>query len=217
MANLSLPYPDFVAGTSIVSQQADDNNAAIVNYINARNSGSTAWDKVSSAGVISTSTSGTSAANAISINGANNGFYLGSSPLGAIVVSVNGVDACYFTKTSSPQLQASGGSASAPTYSFGSGTNYGMYLGGSQNQTILVANGTSGAVLDLLSNGDILTSQIAPLATGATAGFFFLPTMAGTPTGTPSTYTGQAAILIDTSGSKIWTRIGASWKSVAVA
>jgi hypothetical protein len=50
MASISVPYSDFVAGTSIVSQQVDDNNAAIVNYINARNAGTTSWDAVSSAG-----------------------------------------------------------------------------------------------------------------------------------------------------------------------
>jgi hypothetical protein len=50
MASLSIPYSDFVAGTTIVSQQADDNNAAIVNYINARNSASSTWDAVSTIG-----------------------------------------------------------------------------------------------------------------------------------------------------------------------
>lgn len=50
MASLSIPYPDFVAGATIVSQQHDDNNAAIVNYVNARNSGTATWDVVSTVG-----------------------------------------------------------------------------------------------------------------------------------------------------------------------
>lgn len=58
MAALSIPYPDFVAGTTIVSQEVDDNNTAIVNYINARNAGSASWDAISTAGsLISTATS----------------------------------------------------------------------------------------------------------------------------------------------------------------
>lgn len=57
MASLTLPYPDFVAGTTIVSQQVDDNNTAITNYINARNAGSANWDAVSTIGsFISTAT-----------------------------------------------------------------------------------------------------------------------------------------------------------------
>lgn len=34
MTDLVLPYPDFVNGTTIVSQQVDDNNAAITTHIN---------------------------------------------------------------------------------------------------------------------------------------------------------------------------------------
>lgn len=52
MASLSIPYSDFVAGTTIVSQQVDDNNTAIVNYINARNAGTTNWDAVSTVGAL---------------------------------------------------------------------------------------------------------------------------------------------------------------------
>lgn len=50
MASLSIPYSDFVSGTTIVSQQVDDNNTAIVNYINARNAASANWDAVSTVG-----------------------------------------------------------------------------------------------------------------------------------------------------------------------
>ncbi len=50
MASLSIPYSDFVAGTTIVSDQVDQNNAAIVNYINARNAASASWDAVSTVG-----------------------------------------------------------------------------------------------------------------------------------------------------------------------
>lgn len=50
MASLSIPYDNFVAGTTIVSQQVDDNNAAIVDYINDRNAGSANWEALSTTG-----------------------------------------------------------------------------------------------------------------------------------------------------------------------
>ncbi len=50
MASLSIPFPDFIAGTTIVSDQVDQNNAAIVNYINARNAASANWDAVRTVG-----------------------------------------------------------------------------------------------------------------------------------------------------------------------
>lgn len=54
MASITLPYPDFVAGTTIVSQQMDDNNTTITNYINAHDAGSSTWQAVASIGSFST-------------------------------------------------------------------------------------------------------------------------------------------------------------------
>lgn len=74
MASLTIPYNDFVAGTSIVSQQTDDNNAAILNYINARNSAATAWDAVKATGQI-LSGAGTAPAPGLAVGDAANGIY----------------------------------------------------------------------------------------------------------------------------------------------
>lgn len=57
----------------------------------------------------------------------------------------------------------------------------------------------------------------AALATNATDGFLYLPTVAGTPTGTPTSQTGTVPVLIDTTGSKLWARIGGAWVSVTLA
>lgn len=55
----------------------------------------------------------------------------------------------------------------------------------------------------------------AALATTATDAFVFLPSMAGTPTGAPSTYTGTQPIVIDTTAKKIWVNItGTGWMYV---
>lgn len=70
--------------------------------------------------------------------------------------------------------------------------------------------------LALYPNKDIVPG-IGALATNATAGFMFIESCAGTPTGTPTTYTGRVPIVFDTSGSKVWFYFGGSWKGVAVA
>lgn len=56
----------------------------------------------------------------------------------------------------------------------------------------------------------------AALATTATDGFLYLPTCAGTPTGVPTTQTGTAAHVFDTTGNKLWV-YNAGWKGVVVA
>lgn len=144
------------------------------------------------------------------IGDTTSGFYTGLS--GNAAYSAAG------TKTVEIGSQGVGipnGTVSAPgLYLFNSQTS-GISRGGS-NILTLNTNGSSGAFIQLEANGDIITSQLAPVATNATAGFFFLPTVAGTPTGTPSSYTGNAACLIDTSALKLWVHFGAGWKSVAL-
>ncbi len=73
---------------------------------------------------------------------------------------------------------------------------------------------TQAALLTIKANGDIVPGAAA-LATNATAGFQFLPTCAGTPSGTPTTYTGRAAMVYDTTAHKIWVYDGGAWKATA--
>lgn len=69
--------------------------------------------------------------------------------------------------------------------------------------------GNVGAASDIGSNA-------SALATSATSGFLWAPSTAGTPTGTPSGFsTGGAPLVVDTSASKLWSRIGGSWSSVS--
>ncbi len=50
----------------------------------------------------------------------------------------------------------------------------------------------------------------AALATNATDGFLYIPTCAGTPTGVPTAYTGQVAMIFDTTNNKFYIYDG-SW------
>jgi hypothetical protein len=52
----------------------------------------------------------------------------------------------------------------------------------------------------------------AALATAATDGFLYVPTCAGTPTGTPTTQTGTAPIVIDTTNHKLYFYSGGTWR-----
>jgi hypothetical protein len=57
----------------------------------------------------------------------------------------------------------------------------------------------------------------AALATTATSGFIYTPSCAGTPTGTPATFTGRTPLIVDTTGSKLWVYLGGAWKSTTLA
>lgn len=73
--------------------------------------------------------------------------------------------------------------------------------------------------LDQVSdNFDYLADRVgvvgAALATSATAGFHYVPTTAGIPTGTPTTLTGYGASVLDTSNHRLmaWT---SQWRTVS--
>lgn len=89
----------------------------------------------------------------------------------------------------------------------------------------LTVTASSGSGFKVLTggNGDVFVggaAQPAALATSEVTGFLYVPTCAGTPTGVPTNHnTGAAAIVGDSTGSKIWiyfNNIGA-WRGVAVA
>lgn len=56
----------------------------------------------------------------------------------------------------------------------------------------------------------------AAIATNAIAGFLYLPSCAGTPTGVPTTNTGTVASVYDTTNNKLYIYNGA-WKSITLA
>jgi hypothetical protein len=51
------------------------------------------------------------------------------------------------------------------------------------------------------------------LATNATTGFFYVPTCAGTPTGTPAnTPTGFVPLVVDSTNNKLYFYSGGAWR-----
>lgn len=69
------------------------------------------------------------------------------------------------------------------------------------------------------TNGNVALGALnAALATTAVDGFVSLPSMAGTPTGSPTSMgTAGVQVAMDTSTSKMWAHIGGAWKSVTFA
>jgi len=51
------------------------------------------------------------------------------------------------------------------------------------------------------------------LATDATTGFLYVPTCAGTPTGTPATQTGLAPMIVDDTNHRLYFWSGGVWRN----
>lgn len=80
-------------------------------------------------------------------------------------------------------------------------------------------DGTAGAGGDVTVIGGTGTTTAGnakvgtpSLATTATAGFIYVPTCAGTPTGTPVAVTGMAPIVVDSTNNKLYFYSGGAWR-----
>lgn len=91
-------------------------------------------------------------------------------------------------------------------YNVGSG-GHGLKMGVSSY--IFQDSATNNVLATLDTTGFYLGN--AALSTTATTGYTYVPTTAGTPTGVPTTKTGMAAILIDTTNGRFWSYYGGAW------
>lgn len=139
---------------------------------------------------------------------------------GSITVDAN----CILSTPSASTFQVaiSAGSKLFKWDAGGIGTGQRFFSGG---DLTVVANG--GKTLYLGGNGTVAltmdtTGGIVPgsgaLATNATTGFTYMETCAGTPTGTPTAYTGRAGFIYDTTNNFFYVNNpGVGWKKVAMA
>jgi hypothetical protein len=116
------------------------------------------------------------------------------------------------------QLTLAGTSSAQSTYttnstvtnSVGSNTTLG-YVGTTTNHPfIFTTNNTERARIS--SAGSFVAGAQAALATTATDGFLYVPTCAGTPTGTPTAITGMAPIVVNTTNNKLYFYSGGAWR-----
>lgn len=63
-----------------------------------------------------------------------------------------------------------------------------------------------------IDNAGNVIINTAAIATTATNGFLYVPTTAGTPTGVPTTYSGRAPIVVDTTNNKLYFYSGGAWR-----
>src|SRR3990167_472982 len=93
------------------------------------------------------------------------------------------------------------------------GTDAFLYIGSAR------ASGTFNLIASAGSNAFSVTSVAnvvvgsAAIATTATNGFLYIPSCAGTPTGTPTTITGSLPLVIDSTNNKLYFYSG-SWRDV---
>jgi hypothetical protein len=78
------------------------------------------------------------------------------------------------------------------------------------NSLHLFANNTER--MRITSAGNIIAGAQSALATTATDGFLYVPTCAGTPTGTPTAITGMAPIVVNTTNNKLYFYSGGAWR-----
>ncbi len=85
------------------------------------------------------------------------------------------------------------------------------YVWNAHNQPMLFGtNNTERA--RITAAGSVVAGGSVALATTATDGFLYVPTCAGTPTGTPTAITGMAPIVVDTTNNKLYFYSGAQWR-----
>lgn len=71
--------------------------------------------------------------------------------------------------------------------------------------------------LYLETTGSVVLGNKAALATSATDGFAYIPTSAGTPTGTPTSITGKSPIEVDTTNNKLYFYSGGAWQDATAS
>jgi hypothetical protein len=82
------------------------------------------------------------------------------------------------------------------------------------NIPIVFSGGSAGGTerARITTAGSVVAGGSVALATSATDGFLYVPTCAGTPTGTPTAITGMAPIVVDTTNHKLYFRSGGVWR-----
>jgi len=99
---------------------------------------------------------------------------------------------------------------------FGSGYGYKFSAIDSSGVNLVLASRANSATwterMRITQDGNIVAGGSVALATTATDGFLYVPTCAGTPTGTPTAITGMAPIVVNTTNNKLYFYSGGAWR-----
>lgn len=134
--------------------------------------------------------------------------FLGASGTYSLLVQdeVGNVDFAVRTASQSAEAGADG-SVGSPVFTRLTDTNTGMYFPAT-DELGFTTGGAFALLLD--SNQSVVTGPSGALATTATDGFLYIPTCAGTPTGTPTAKTGKVPMVFDTTNNVFYIYDG-SW------
>lgn len=91
------------------------------------------------------------------------------------------------------------------------GSQTGIYRVDASTQQEFYINGVEKA--KITSSGNVVAGASVALATNATDGFLYVPTCAGTPTGVPTSITGMAPIVVDTTNNRLYFYSSGSWRN----
>jgi hypothetical protein len=123
-----------------------------------------------------------------------------SSPQQRLVVSNGGANGFEFDPTTGVAQTYNRSGAAYTSYKI-----YGLDLE-------FRAGASPAVAMTIDSNRNIVAGASAALATTATNGFLYVPTCAGTPTGTPTAITGMAPIVVNTTNNKLYFYSGGAWR-----
>lgn len=98
---------------------------------------------------------------------------------------------------------------------FDAGNNTYIHEQSADHLEIVVGAQIGLTVNEVSSEVDVVSGKLAALALNATRGFFYIPSGAGVPTGTPAGYTGKVAMFYDTVNDDFYIYNGA-WRSVSL-
>jgi len=95
-----------------------------------------------------------------------------------------------------------------------SGVGSGAIFENSSGALVFGNDGASGTTerARITAAGSVVAGGSVALATTATDGFLYVPTCAGTPTGTPTAITGMAPIVVNTTNNKLYFYSGGAWR-----
>jgi hypothetical protein len=211
----------FSAGVQVISSDGGSNylKTGTRLYIQA---GSTVVGAITNAGMLAIGGDATSSFPALKRSSTTLQVRLaddsGYAPFEAKVVNLDNTDNGSFTTTAKfLASNLSAGNASGISIGRNDGTNnwaslFFHYAGNASTANRLDYYFiSSGRIMSLFASCSVVVNSAA-IATSATDGFLYVPTCAGAPTGTPTTQTGTAPIVIDTTNNKLYFYSGGQWR-----
>ena len=122
-----------------------------------------------------------------------------------VIIGVNGGNALYGSISLNGDLTASGKVGIT-----GGNNDDNLYVDAATGGGHVFRVGESATSVEFDTNGNVVVNTAA-VATTATNGFLYIPSCAGTPTGTPTAKTGRTALVYDSTNNLLYANDGGGW------